>query len=306
MTPASQIPYGGQLKRGTPNHPKVFDLCEELKIKRPTAIGYLELLWHFTATYAPDGDLGRFSHRRIEAAVDWTGASGRLVLALIKVGWLDQLGSISPSGTPQLGRNSLLVHDWQEHADQSVRKRLARSGKQFVEDTPKVTGQYPVSDRTHQSSMADSVQPHARAVPEPEPEPEPDTSIQSQKPEPEQTTAVAVNSWKAAQEAYFETFWEVVWARIGRGAAHTAFLKAATTPARAQGIIGAARAQGPLLRLHASSNGHSVLHPATWLNQRRWEDDIEDLRRDADHSAKIHPKDAASMAAVEKFLTRHS
>ena len=59
------------MKRGTPDHPKVYDLAERLKVKRPTALGYLELLWHFTAVYAPEGDIGRYSDKRIEGAMDW-------------------------------------------------------------------------------------------------------------------------------------------------------------------------------------------------------------------------------------------
>ena len=60
------------MKRGTPDHPKVYELCELLKCDRPTAIGYLELLWHFAAKYAPQGDIGKYSDERIEAALDWS------------------------------------------------------------------------------------------------------------------------------------------------------------------------------------------------------------------------------------------
>jgi len=61
------------MKRGTPEHPKVYDLCDRLGCDRPTAVGYLELLWHITAKYTPQGDIGRYSDRRIEAALDWVG-----------------------------------------------------------------------------------------------------------------------------------------------------------------------------------------------------------------------------------------
>ena len=48
------------MKRGTPRHPKVGHLCELLKIKIPTAVGYLGVLWHFTA---------EFHHREISASL---------------------------------------------------------------------------------------------------------------------------------------------------------------------------------------------------------------------------------------------
>ena len=58
------------MKRNTSNHPKVYELAEALKVKRPAALGYLQLLWDFTAEYAPEGDIGRYSDSRIEAALD--------------------------------------------------------------------------------------------------------------------------------------------------------------------------------------------------------------------------------------------
>src|SRR5215472_1622606 len=84
---------GAPVKRGTPDHPKVFDLCDRLVCDRPTALGYLELLWHFTAKYAPQGNIGRFPDRRIEAALNWvTGRwkqNGQLIRALTESRWID-------------------------------------------------------------------------------------------------------------------------------------------------------------------------------------------------------------------------
>jgi hypothetical protein len=65
------------VKRGTPRHPKVAHLCELLRVKLPAAVGYLELLWHFTAEFAPQGDIGRFTDKRIEAGKAWIPAVER-------------------------------------------------------------------------------------------------------------------------------------------------------------------------------------------------------------------------------------
>jgi len=136
------------MKRGTPKHPKVYDLCERLNCDRPTALGYLELLWHFTAEFCPQGDIGRFSDKRIEGAVEWVGRgkqSGKLIEALIEVGFVDVDAEVR-----------LLIHDWSDHADESVRKRLQRAGLSFHELTPKVTGQSPDTDGIMSASLADS------------------------------------------------------------------------------------------------------------------------------------------------------
>lgn len=140
------------MKRGTPRHPKVFALCELLNIGRAEAVGFLELLWHFTAEFAPDGCIGKFPVQRIEAACDWEGRKGRLVWALWKTGWLDLLEAKekqlfadvklpwnSQHAQVVVSNSSLVVHDWLSHCEASVHKRLYRQSL-------KSTG-YPESDR---------------------------------------------------------------------------------------------------------------------------------------------------------------
>ena len=187
------------MKRGGPTHPKLLELCDILGCRRPTAVGYLELLWHFTANYAPRGDIGRFSDHWIESACDWTGPHGKLLAALIKVGYVDHLsgpppgqpertlgegdmpstyprhGSDMPSTYPQHGSDMpstypqhdsgvekspshrLLVHDWIDHADEAVRKRLYRQNQQLI---GKVTGHADAA-RTPHGGHADAARtPH--------------------------------------------------------------------------------------------------------------------------------------------------
>ena len=109
------------MKRGGPTHPKTYNLAERLGVRRVHAIGILELLFHFASQYAPEGDVGRYSDKRIAAALDWGGAPGKLVAALVESGWLD------PHPTARLA-----VHDWAEHADRTTLQRLARGGKKPV------------------------------------------------------------------------------------------------------------------------------------------------------------------------------
>lgn len=76
--------------------------------------------------------------------------------------------------------------------------------------------------------------------------------------------------WK---DLKFQEFWEVCWNRVGKGAAHKAFEKQAHTKSHADRIIEAAKVQGPELVAHAEKHDHSVLHPSTWLNQGRYDDE---------------------------------
>ncbi len=136
------------MKRGTPEHPKVFDLMEQLGCDRPAALGYLELLWHFTAKYAPQGDIGRFTDARIEAGIDWGGRGkpkGKLIRALVDSKWIDADAEYR-----------LKIHDWSEHADEATKKKLVRSGLSFVEAGAKVARQNPVTDGKSSPTVADN------------------------------------------------------------------------------------------------------------------------------------------------------
>lgn len=114
------------MKRGTPNHPKVFELADALSVRQPTAVGYLELLFHFTATYAPAGNIGRYEDKRIAAGVNWVGRIDKLIDGLVKSGFVDR----DPV-------HRLVIHDWHDHADEAVKKRLERAGTPFA-SLPKV------------------------------------------------------------------------------------------------------------------------------------------------------------------------
>jgi len=149
------------MKRGTPRHPKVGRLLRELGLNlrnTATAIGHLELLWHFAAEFAPRGDIGKYDDEQIEGALHWHGKRGKLIQALTTSGWVDAHDQCR-----------LAVHDWREHCDEATRKRLQRAGQDFVDVAVKVTGQR----QTELDSVADN-----GSLPEPEPEPEPEPHTQ--------------------------------------------------------------------------------------------------------------------------------
>lgn len=103
------------------NHPKFADLKVMLKRPKFAVLGCLEALWHFTAEYAPRGDVGRFSDAQIEAWVDWDGEPGELVRALVAARFLDVDVE-----------HRLAVHDWADYAPDYVKKRIKRQGLDFV------------------------------------------------------------------------------------------------------------------------------------------------------------------------------
>ncbi len=167
------------MKRGTPRHPKIYDLMQALDLtprQRAIAIGTLELLWHFAAEFAPQGDIGKYSDARIEAAVDWSGKKGILVPALITSKWCDASDQYR-----------VLVHDWHDHADDATKKRLTRSGLMFLSVNVESTGQRQKSSATQEENGGPPLPlplplPEPQPVPEPVPEPKPLTAPIKRKP----------------------------------------------------------------------------------------------------------------------------
>jgi hypothetical protein len=123
-------------------------LMRYLKVPRYVAVGILESLWHLTAREAPRGDIGKLSDERIAVGIDYRGSASNLVGALTRAGWIDTNA-----------QHRLLIHDWHDHADESVKKYLKRNGLQFAcLDT---------------SGHVETCLPRARALPVPVPVPEP-------------------------------------------------------------------------------------------------------------------------------------
>lgn len=121
--------------------------------QRAMAIGTLELLWHFTAEFAPQGDIGKYTDARIESGVDWSGRKGTLVPALITSGWCDACDL-----------HRVVVHDWHDHADEATKKKLVRAGLTFLSVTEKVS---------RQRQKMSAPEADNSGLPEPMPEPEP-------------------------------------------------------------------------------------------------------------------------------------
>lgn len=156
--------------RAVTGHPKFMRLKALLKIPTYQALGILETLWHFTGRFTPQGNIGKYDDADIEAWVDWDGAEGALIEALVKAKWLYRSDEYR-----------LIVHDWHEHADDATRLQLKRQNVDFVTKSKEcrdsvgiVSGQRGDSVATVSGQRRDSVGtvsglPVAVPVPEPEP-----------------------------------------------------------------------------------------------------------------------------------------
>ncbi len=109
------------MKHGVFDHPKLVDLAQQLSIPRYAAGGLLARLWEWTAEYAPAGDVGRYADNFITGGLFWEGDAATVLDALVAAGWLDRHET-----------HRLLIHDWPDHCEESVHKKLARAGLYFA------------------------------------------------------------------------------------------------------------------------------------------------------------------------------
>ena len=91
-------------------------LCRRMDIPLWQAVGLLESLWHLTARECPAGDIGKLSDEDIALAIDYRGDESAMIEALVQCGWIERSQEFR-----------LVVHDWDQHADDAVHVRLARA-----------------------------------------------------------------------------------------------------------------------------------------------------------------------------------
>lgn len=121
----------------------MYQLAEILSIELFAAHGLLEMLWHYAGDYAAQGDIGKVPDQRISIGVHWRGDPLTLISALVDSRWLDESDD-----------HRLIIHDWPDHAQDWVRKKLRRAhldwlpiyGKTLYSVSEDVSRQHGVSE----------------------------------------------------------------------------------------------------------------------------------------------------------------
>lgn len=109
------------MKKGTPRHPKTYNLADRLKVPLYAAAGILEMLWHVAGQQTPQGDIGSLSDAAIAEGVAWKKSPVALVEALAESRWFDRSKD-----------HRFILHDWPDHCEESVIKKLIREEKDFL------------------------------------------------------------------------------------------------------------------------------------------------------------------------------
>lgn len=175
--------------RAVPDHPKFADLKMRLKQPKGVVVGWLEMMWHFSARFTPQGNIGKYSDTAIEAWLEWNGEPGALIAALADTGWLDRSEAFR-----------LIIHDWHEHADDYVNTELARKCLTFANGKLPRTGRlnkpererfnaaFPDREIRHQSDSLDGLSGYTQTKSASATKPEPCLAGALPDPEPVKAT----------------------------------------------------------------------------------------------------------------------
>lgn len=244
------------MKRGAPDHWKMTALANRMKVPARYGItwanGCMERLWHYTAKYHPRGDIGKAPDWAIATACGWPASTAsELIEALVDVRWLVRSTA-----------HRLLVHDWHDHADESVKKTLKNRGLEFF---------FPES-----SGTVDGILPPAFPLPLPLPLPITCASADADvfalsSPQPTHPSQKTVTALSKEHEC-FAAFWELRWSSKDKEAARVAFTKSAKTVAIVKQIMTAVANQREEI---LSRPLDKRPYMSTWLNKRRFDDEQE-------------------------------
>ena len=168
------------MKHETPHLLKFKKLQRRLGLRSWEAKGLLQSVWDFVGDNCPRGDVGRFSNEDIAFGIDFEGDFDPVIEALVETGWLEESEE-----------HRLIIHDWKDHCEDRIKKRLQRAGMDFVSADSGGQRRTTADNGGHCPTTADSgglpvplpepipvplPEPIPEPIPEPEPEPEPEPS----------------------------------------------------------------------------------------------------------------------------------
>lgn len=244
------------MRRGAPDHWKMRALSMCLKVPvlygLAWANGTMERLWHYTAKYHPQGDIGKAPDWAIAEACAWPADKAAELIE----------GMVESKFVVRSEQHRLLVHDWPQHADDSVKKTLKNNGLEFFfPESRELTGifQPPFLSFPSLSSLKTSAS-------------EPDAgAFALSAPETAKPSKKAAPALPKEHEC-FAAFWELRWSSKDKEAARVAFNKAATSVAIVKQImLAVANQRAEILSRPLDKRPYM----STWLNKCRFADEQE-------------------------------
>lgn len=233
-------------------HRKVLLMAAALHIPSVHLVGHLTMFWHAILEQQEDGDLSLWPDQVIEAAAAWTSEPNQFANALREFGWLD----------------GHLVHDWIDYAGHFLVKKYSTANREKLIDIWKRHGlKYGKRDAKSLHRIAN----RKRTKSEP----------QANLPNLTRPNLTRPNQEEDPADD-FEIFWNAYPRKIGKKEALKAWGKASGKPSL-DDLLAAVEKQKASVQW-TKDGGQFIPHPATWLNQGRWDDVPLTAQPGADYS----------------------
>ncbi|MBD5469239.1 MAG: hypothetical protein HDR21_14010 [Lachnospiraceae bacterium] len=253
-----------QVHQTIKDHRKTYDASDALEIQPAHMLGLLVNFWLWALDNAPAGDLQGISNRTIARAAGWPEADAdRFVESLEIAGWIDSTED-----------GNLVIHDWLDYAGKLIdqreaekqrsRKRRAAAKADAVDDRPQInrrtTGGQPADDRQTTGGRLDQTRLDYTT---------PD-KIKDNTPTPSDDAPKKQN----IQEERFALFWSLYPKKVGKQAALKSWKRIKPDAELFERILSALeQARGS--EQWQRERGRFIPNPTTWLNQGRWDDELE-------------------------------
>lgn len=254
-------------KRGTLDHPKTKRLARALGAKPWAALGLLEAFWHWVGRYRPSGLL---SHEDILDCSDTIGFDDDLACVLQSAGWLDAVGE------------NYYVHDWHDHADDSVKKVLAKRNERFANGSDVRLGTKSTESKPIRERFANDSRPiHDKPKPKPKPNPKPEiletTSLVGVDAE-NRSPVLEIVVTEPTPDEHWQEFLSAYPKRLGdlgKAKGREKFLKLLRDRVEPERIISGANRYREFLISTGKIGTEYVKQIPTFLNSRAWEEEFE-------------------------------
>ena len=256
---------------GLENDPAVIALCSALDMDGDAIIGKLYRLWTWADQHLEDGNAPGVTDSWVDR---YLGVSG-IAEVLVSIHWLSHNGT------------GIVIPDFDKHMGQSAKRRALTSRRvaKHRSNAPTVTRvEKSREEKSEEEQSIEEKSPKNGSGP-----------VRSAKPK----------RTRVVYPSEFEAFWKAYSARrrVGKGYAFEAWEKGKgklAPPKDTPDVVIAAAAVHAEHFDRIGTETSKIPHPTTWLNGRRWEDDI--------------PKDAPilnsasmrSIAAADAYVRRHS
>jgi hypothetical protein len=229
-------------------HPKTRKLAHLLGVSKVTAIGHLHVFWWWALNYAQDGDLSRWDVLDIAIGAEWDGDPDLFVDAMTKAGFLEDDG--------------LIIHDWHDYAGKLIARRKANAERMRQARAEQEDGTSDARVQHVRSTQRACVERPNQTKPN-----------QTEEDHNESERADALDH-SPLQDRLFERFWNAYPRKTGKGAARKVWSRLKPGTELVDRMLVSVAAQKRSAQW-LEGNGKFIPHPATWLNQERWEDEPE-------------------------------